>query len=145
MSAQQGAGRSDRAQDANAGDAGEVGVVEQPGAATMADDTKPEAGVKTEATEGDGGGEDAALKRGPLDHAQIGEQFVAWLNAKLARHNSPYITLGTKRARVVELMEDGRLKVLLETDGPEAEEQHVVFETGHLDELLPRLVTYSPR
>jgi hypothetical protein len=47
--------------------------------------------------------------------------------------------LGTKRARVVGLYEDGRLAVEVETEALEPERQFVAFDASHLDQLVRKI------
>lgn len=47
--------------------------------------------------------------------------------------------LGTKRARVVSLLADGRLEVEVETEALEPERQAVAFEATYLDQLIRKI------
>ncbi len=52
---------------------------------------------------------------------------------------NPTLLLGTKRARVIELHEDGRLECEVETEALEPERQFVAFESAHLDQLVRKI------
>ncbi len=47
--------------------------------------------------------------------------------------------LGTKRASVIALHEDGRLECEIETEALEPERQFVAFEARYLDQLLRKI------
>lgn len=52
---------------------------------------------------------------------------------------SPTVMLGTKRARVVSLLADGRLLVEVETEALEPERQSVAFEAAYLDQFVRKI------
>jgi hypothetical protein len=74
-------------------------------------------------------------------YAAAGAAFTNWFNDKVSKLNSPTIMLGTKRARVIALYEDGRLAVEIETEALEPEKQFVAFEAAHLDQLVRKIAT----
>jgi hypothetical protein len=72
-------------------------------------------------------------------YAAAGAAFTNWFNDRVGKLSSPTIMLGTKRARVVGLYEDGRLAIEVETEALEPERQFVVFEASHLDQLVRKI------
>lgn len=72
-------------------------------------------------------------------YAAAGAAFTHWFNDKVRQLPSPTIMLGTKRARVLELHEDGRLECEVETEALEPEKLFVVFDTSHLEQLIRRI------
>jgi hypothetical protein len=72
-------------------------------------------------------------------YAAAGAAFTSWFNEKLLRLPNTSIMLGTKRVHVVELHEDGRLEVELDTEALEPEQQFVAFEVSHLDQLVRKI------
>lgn len=75
----------------------------------------------------------------PAPYAQAGEAFTAWFNDKVRQLASPTVMLGTKRARVVSLLADGRMLVEVETEALEPERQSVAFEATYLDQLIRKI------
>lgn len=75
----------------------------------------------------------------PAPFALAGEAFTAWFNDKVRQLPSPTVLLGTKRARVVALLPDGRLQVEVETEALEPERQFVAFEAAYLDQLVRKI------
>ena len=69
-------------------------------------------------------------------YAAAGAAFTNWFNEKVSKLSNPTVMLGTKRARVVGLYEDGRLAVEVETEALEPEKQFVAFDASHLDQLI---------
>lgn len=72
-------------------------------------------------------------------YAAAGAAFTSWFNEKVSKLSNPTIMLGTKRARVTGLYEDGRLAVEIETEALEPEKQFVAFESSHLDQLVRKI------
>lgn len=72
-------------------------------------------------------------------YAAAGAAFTNWFNDKVGKLSNPTILLGTKRARVTGLYEDGRLAVEVETEALEPEKQFVAFESSHLDQLVRKI------
>jgi hypothetical protein len=72
-------------------------------------------------------------------YAAAGAAFTNWFNDRVSKLSSPTIMLGTKRARVVGLYEDGRLAVEIETEALEPERQFVAFDASHLDQLVRKI------
>jgi hypothetical protein len=72
-------------------------------------------------------------------YAAAGAAFTNWFNDRVSKLASPTIMLGTKRARVVGLYEDGRLAVEIETEALEPERQFVAFDALHLDQLVRKI------
>ncbi len=72
-------------------------------------------------------------------YASAGAAFTNWFNDRVSKLASPTIMLGTKRARVVGLYEDGRLAVEIETEALEPERQFVAFDSSHLDQLVRKI------
>jgi len=72
-------------------------------------------------------------------YAAAGEAFTTWFNRQVGMLPSPTLLLGTKRARVVRLLPDGRLQVEVETEALEPERQSVAFEGQHLDQLVRKI------
>jgi len=72
-------------------------------------------------------------------YAAAGEAFTTWFNRQVGLLPSPTLLLGTKRARVVRLLPDGRLQVEVETEALEPERQFVAFEGQHLDQLVRKI------
>ncbi len=75
----------------------------------------------------------------PAPYALAGGAFTAWFNDKVRQLTSPTVMLGTKRARVVSLLADGRLLVEVETEALEPERQSVAFEAQYLDQLVRKI------
>jgi len=75
----------------------------------------------------------------PPPYASAGEAFTTWLNRQVGMLPSPTLLLGTKRARVIKLLPDGRLQVEVETEALEPERQFVAFEGQHLDQLVRKI------
>lgn len=82
------------------------------------------------------GGEPGAVA---FPFAAAGAAFTSWFNGKVRRLSNPTVMLGTKRARVVELHEDGRLEVEIDIEAPEPERQFIAFESAHLDQLVRKI------
>jgi hypothetical protein len=57
----------------------------------------------------------------------------------VSKLTNPTVMLGTKRARVVALYEDGRLAVEVEAEAREPERQFVAFDASHLDQLVRKI------
>ena len=72
-------------------------------------------------------------------YAAAGAAFTNWFNDKVSKLPNPTVMLGTKRARVVGLYEDGRLAVEVETEALEPERQFVAFDSSHLDQLVRKI------
>jgi hypothetical protein len=72
-------------------------------------------------------------------YASAGAAFTSWFNDRVSKLSNPTIMLGTKRARVIGLYEDGRLAVEIETEALEPERQFVAFEASHLDQLVRKI------
>lgn len=72
-------------------------------------------------------------------YAAAGAAFTDWFNEKLRQLPNPTLMLGTKRARVTGLYEDGRLAVEIETEALEPEKQFVAFDGSHLDQLVRKI------
>lgn len=72
-------------------------------------------------------------------YAAAGAAFTNWFNDKVSKLSNPTVMLGTKRARVIGLYEDGRLAVEVETDALESERQFVAFDSSHLDQLVRKI------
>jgi hypothetical protein len=75
----------------------------------------------------------------PAPFALAGEAFTGWFNDRVRRLSNPTVMLGTKRARVVGLLPDGRLQVEVETEALEPERQSVAFEASYLDQLVRKI------
>ncbi len=72
-------------------------------------------------------------------YAAAGAAFTAWFNERVRRLNSPTVMLGTKRASVIALHQDGRLECEIETEALEPERQFVAFEATYLDQLVRKI------
>jgi hypothetical protein len=72
-------------------------------------------------------------------YAAAGAAFTAWFNDRVRRLSSPTVMLGTKRASVIALHEDGRLECEVETEALEPERQFVAFEATYLDQLIRKI------
>ena len=81
----------------------------------------------------------AGQTQGPAPYALAGEAFTNWFNERVRVLASPTVMLGTKRARVVSLLPDGRLQVEVETEALEPERQAVAFEATYLDQLVRKI------
>ena len=81
----------------------------------------------------------AGQTQGPAPYALAGEAFTNWFNERVRVLASPTVMLGTKRARVVSLLSDGRLQVEVETEALEPERQSVAFEATYLDQLVRKI------
>ncbi len=77
-------------------------------------------------------------------YAAAGAAFTAWFNDRVRRLAGPTVLLGTKPARVVGLLPDGRLFVEVETEALEPERQAVVFEASYLDQLVRKIAAVGP-
>lgn len=105
----------------------------QAAAATDAGQTKPATHNDTLVEESEG----------TAEYAQIGSEFTRWFNAQVQQLPNASIRLGTKTAHVVQLHPDGRLECKVEGEGSKNEQQFVVFEAQHLDQLLRRITAIS--
>ena len=105
----------------------------QAGAQTHAADATTTAPTQAGAQEG---GQPGAVA---FPYAAAGAAFTSWFNEKLRQLSNPTVMLGTKRARVVALYEDGRLAVEIETEALEPERQFVAFDASHLDQLVRKI------
>lgn len=98
-----------------------------------------------ESSNGSPAGEAAAEREGgepgaiAFPYAAAGAAFTSWFNGKVRRLSNPTLMLGTKRARVLELHEDGRLECQIETEALEPETQFVAFESQYLDQLVRKI------
>jgi hypothetical protein len=101
---------------------------------TTAEATREATGAATPTTQE--GGEQGAVA---FPYAAAGAAFTNWFNDKLLRLPNTSIMLGTKRVHVVELHEDGRLEVELDTEALEPEQQFVAFEAIYLDQLVRKI------
>jgi hypothetical protein len=101
---------------------------------TTAEATREATGAATPTTQE--GGEQGAVA---FPYAAAGAVFTNWFNDKVQKLASPTVMLGTKRARVVGLYEDGRLAVEIETEALEPEKQFVAFDSSHLDQLVRKI------
>jgi len=72
-------------------------------------------------------------------YAAAGAAFTNWFNDRVRRLNSPTVMLGTKRASVIALHQDGRMECEVETEALEPERQFVAFEAQYLDQLLRKI------
>ncbi|HYY96069.1 MAG TPA: hypothetical protein VE713_16300 [Pyrinomonadaceae bacterium] len=101
---------------------------------------KPREGAaETNAAQTPGAAAGQTQEQAPAPYAQAGEAFTAWFNDKVRQLSSPIVMLGTKRARVVSLLADGRLQVEVETEALEPERQFVAFEASYLDQLVRKI------
>ena len=80
-----------------------------------------------------------AKAQAPAPFALAGEAFTAWFNDRVRQLSNPTVMLGTKLARVVGLLPDGRLKCEVETEALEPETQFVAFESVYLDQLVRKI------
>jgi hypothetical protein len=117
-----------------------AGAAAQTGAATVADTqagaTSPATtAAATQAGTQEGGGQAAVAS----PYAAAGAAFTNWFNEKVGKLSNPTVMLGTKRARVIALYEDGRLAVEIETEALELERQFVAFDASHLDQLVRKI------
>ena len=87
----------------------------------------------------DAGTAAAGQTQAPAPFALAGEAFTAWFNERVRVLASPTVMLGTKLARVVGLLPDGRLLVEVETEALEPERQAVAFEAQYLDQLVRKI------
>ena len=73
------------------------------------------------------------------DHVAVGKEFTDWFNDKLNALTRPTITLGTKRAEVIELHPDGRLECEVEGTGSQNEQTFVAFDMTHFEQLIRKI------
>lgn len=104
----------------------------------------PEAPATAAGQQGQTQAQDAAAAttsqaQGSAPYALAGEAFTNWFNERVRVLASPTVMLGTKRARVVGLLADGRLQVEVETEALEPERQSVAFEAQYLDQLVRKI------
>ena len=112
--------------------AADADVAQTPGAATTA---AAQGQTQTTDTAAAATGQTPA----PPPYALAGEAFTNWFNERVRVLASPTVMLGTKRARVVSLLPDGRLQVEVETEALEPERQSVAFEASYLDQLVRKI------
>jgi hypothetical protein len=122
-----------------------AGAAAQTGAATAADTqagaTSPATTAAATAAAAAQAGAQETDQQGAVavPYAAAGAAFTNWFNDKVSKLSNPTVMLGTKRARVVALYEDGRLAVEVETEALEPERQFVLFESQHLDQLVRKI------
>lgn len=102
---------------------------------TLAVDRLAEADAAAEAETREGAQPGAVT----FPYAAAGAAFTNWFNDRVRRLSSPTVMLGTKRASVVSLHEDGRLECEVETEALEPERQFVAFESAYLDQLVRKI------
>jgi hypothetical protein len=115
------------------------GGADQAGTQTGESSAAASPAATTQAGTQEGAQESAQQGAVAFPYAAAGAAFTNWFNEKVSKLSNPTVMLGTKRARVTGLYEDGRLAVEVETEALEPEKQFVAFDASHLDQLVRKI------